>query len=49
MLNAAKEVFEDLEEIDVAAAEGDKGQALSNYQKAVADFDNFLDLVPKNS
>ncbi|NES02400.1 MAG: photosystem II protein PsbQ [Okeania sp. SIO2F4] len=49
VLDAAKEIFEDLEDIDVAAAEGDKNQALSNYKEAVADFDTFLGLVPKNS
>ncbi len=49
VLNAAKELFEDLEDIDVAAAEADKKQALNNYKEAIADFDTFLDLVPKNS
>ncbi|OZH55828.1 hypothetical protein AFK68_02070 [Hydrocoleum sp. CS-953] len=49
VLDAAKQVFEDLEDIDVAAAEGDKKQALSEYKKAVADFDTFLGLVPKDS
>ena len=49
VLDAAKEIFEDLEDIDVAAAEGDKKQALSEYKEAVADFDTFLGLVPKNS
>ncbi|MEM1167985.1 MAG: photosystem II protein PsbQ [Cyanobacteria bacterium P01_H01_bin.35] len=49
VLNAAKQVFEDLEDIDVAGAEGDKKQALSEYKKAVADFDTFLGLVPKDS
>ncbi len=49
VLDAAKEIFEDLENIDVAAAEGDKKQALSEYKEAVADFDTFLGLVPKNS
>ncbi|MCL2931401.1 MAG: photosystem II protein PsbQ [Trichodesmium sp. MAG_R03] len=49
VLNAAKKIFDDLENIDVAAAQGNTNQALSNYKEAVADFDTFLDLVPKNS
>jgi len=49
VLDAAKEIFEDLEDIDVAATEGNKKQALSEYKEAVADFDTFLGLVPKNS
>ncbi|MDE5082563.1 MAG: photosystem II protein PsbQ [Trichodesmium sp. St18_bin1] len=49
VLNAAKKIFDDLEDIDTAAAEGNKKQALSEYKKAVVDFDTFLDLVPKNS
>ncbi|ABG51053.1 conserved hypothetical protein [Trichodesmium erythraeum IMS101] len=49
VLNAAKKIFDDLEDIDTAATEGNKKQALSEYKKAIADFDAFLDLVPKNS
>ena len=49
MLDAAKKIFDDLENIDVAAAKGNTNQALSNYKEAVADFDTFLGLVPKNS
>ena len=49
VLNAAKAVFEDLEDIDVAAEEANQKQALSEYKKAVSDFDTFLGLVPKNS
>jgi len=49
VLDAAKAVFEDLEDIDVAAEEANQKQALSEYKKAVSDFDTFLGLVPKNS
>ncbi len=49
VLDAAKEVFADLENIDVAALEANKSQALKDYREALADFDNFLGLVPKNS
>ncbi|MCL2930030.1 MAG: photosystem II protein PsbQ [Trichodesmium sp. St16_bin4-tuft] len=49
VLNAAKKIFDDLEDIDTAATEGNKKQALSEYKKAITDFDTFLDLVPKNS
>ena len=47
--DAAKEVFQDLEEIDVAAAAGDKLQAAAEYKKAVADFDTFLGVIPKSN
>ena len=47
VLDAAKQVFEDLQDIDVAATEGNKKQAISEYKEAVADFDTFLGLVPK--
>ncbi|NEQ39079.1 MAG: photosystem II protein PsbQ [Okeania sp. SIO3I5] len=47
VLDAAKQVFGDLQDIDVAAAEGNKKQAISEYKEAVADFDTFLGLVPK--
>ena len=49
VLDAAKQLFLELEEIDTAAAAGDKKQAVSDYREAVANFDNFLGLVPKNS
>jgi len=49
VLDAAKKIFDDLENIDVAASTGNKNQALSNYKEAVTDFDTFLGLVPKNS
>lgn len=49
VLDAAKAVFEDLEDIDVAAEEANQKQALIEYKKAVSDFDTFLGLVPKNS
>ncbi|NES72592.1 MAG: photosystem II protein PsbQ [Okeania sp. SIO2D1] len=47
--DAAKEVFQDLEEIDVAAAAGDKLQASKEYKKAIADFDTFFGLIPKSN
>ncbi|NEQ71672.1 MAG: photosystem II protein PsbQ [Okeania sp. SIO2C9] len=49
VLDAAKEVFQDLEEIDVAAAAGDKLQATNEYKKAIADFDTFFGLIPKSN
>lgn len=49
VLDAAKEVFVELEEIDVAAAAGNKKKAITDYREAVADFDTFLGLIPKNS
>ena len=49
VLDAAKELFVDLEQIDVAAVEGNKKQAATEYKEAVTDFDTFLGLIPKNS
>ncbi|NEP06706.1 MAG: photosystem II protein PsbQ, partial [Okeania sp. SIO4D6] len=49
VLDAAKEVFQDLEEIDVAAAANDKLQATNEYTKAIADFDTFFSLIPKSN
>ncbi|MEB3340503.1 photosystem II protein PsbQ [Okeania sp.] len=49
VIDAAKKVYEDLESIDVAAAANDTTAALNNYEKAVADFDTFLGLVPTDS
>ncbi|GGA55835.1 photosystem II protein PsbQ [Okeania sp. KiyG1] len=47
--DAAKEVFQDLEEIDVAAAANDKRQATNEYKEAIADFVTFLNLIPKSN
>ena len=49
VLDAAKEVFQDLEEIDVATAANDKLQATNEYKKAIADFDTFFSLIPKSN
>lgn len=42
----AKEVFEHLESIDAASAEQNYEQAIKNYQAALKDFDDFLELIP---
>lgn len=49
VLNAAREIFEHLEKIDVAADDGNYNLAVTNYQEAVKDLDNFLNLIPKSS
>ena len=49
VLSAAREIFEHLEKIDVAANDGNYNLAVTNYQEAVKDLDNFLDLIPKSS
>jgi hypothetical protein len=43
----AKDLFESLEAIDVAADDGDYQAAIANYGTAVKDFDDFLALVPE--
>jgi photosystem II protein PsbQ len=49
VLSAAREIFEHLEKIDVAANDGNYNLAVTNYQEAVKDLENFLDLIPKSS
>ncbi|MGL5509723.1 MAG: photosystem II protein PsbQ [Microcoleaceae cyanobacterium] len=49
VLNAAKEIFEHLEKIDVAANDGNYNLAVTNYQEAVKDLENFLNQIPKSS
>jgi photosystem II protein PsbQ len=49
VLSAGREIFEHLEKIDVAANEGNYNLAVANYQEAVKDLENFLDLIPKSS
>ena len=43
----AKQLFNDLEEIDAAAKNRNYGAATSKYRSAVRDFDAFLSLIPK--
>ena len=45
----AKEVFGDLERLDAAAKDKISSQAQIQFQEAIADFDNFLDLIPQAS
>lgn len=45
--NLAKDLFESLEAIDVAADAGNYQAAIKNYGTAVKDFDDFLALVPE--
>lgn len=49
VLDAAKKVFADLEEIDAASKEGDYSKAIAEYKETVGDFDAYLDLIPKSS
>ncbi|MEG3849007.1 photosystem II protein PsbQ [Microcoleus sp. herbarium19] len=42
-----KSLFADLVNIDLAAKDVDYAKVTSNYQKAVDDFDAFLQLIPK--
>lgn len=49
VLSAAREIFDHLEKIDVAANDGNYNLAVTNYQEAVKDLENFLDLIPKSS
>jgi photosystem II protein PsbQ len=43
----AKDLFNRLESIDVASTKGNYQAAVENYQAALKDFDQFLQLVPK--
>ena len=45
----AKEVFGDLERLDAAAKDKISSQAQIQFQEAIADFDNFFDLIPQAS
>jgi photosystem II protein PsbQ len=45
-LDAARDVFEHLNEIDSAAQARDAAKALSNYNEALKDFQTFFDLLP---
>ena len=42
-----KSLFADLVNIDIAAKDVDYPKVVGSYQKAVNDFDAFLDLIPK--
>lgn len=44
--DAARDVFEHLNEIDTAAQARDTAQALRNYNEALRDFQTFFDLLP---
>lgn len=44
---AAKDLYNDLVRIDVAAQEGKYPQVVSNYRSALQEFDSFLKLIPK--
>lgn len=45
----AKQLFVDLEALDAAAKDHNYGACIDEYSKAVRDFNNFLNLVPKAS
>lgn len=45
-LDAARDVFEHLNEIDSAAQTRDTTKALKNYNEALKDFQTFFDLLP---
>jgi photosystem II protein PsbQ len=45
-LDAARDVFEHLNEIDSAAQTRDPAKALKNYNEALKDFQTFFDLLP---
>lgn len=45
----ARKLFVDLERIDAAAADESYAGAIANYERAVADFDAYLELVPTES
>lgn len=45
----AKEIFQHIERIDAAAKERNLNMAKSQYAEAIADFDAFLNLIPKAS
>lgn len=44
--NLAKELFKDIERIDAAIDDEDYSVALQNYDRALKDFDQYLDLLP---
>lgn len=46
-VDLTKSLFADLVNIDIAAKDLDYAKITSNYQKAVNDFDAFLQLIPK--
>jgi len=43
----AKELFQDLEELDAAIDNESYSQALQSYDRALSDFDNYLGLLPE--
>lgn len=49
VLDAAKDLFLQLETLDAAATEGDYKVAVKESAEAIRDFDAFLDLIPKPS
>ena len=49
VLEAAKELFFQLETLDAAATDGDYKKAVKESAEAVRDFDAFLDLIPTAS
>ena len=49
VLDAADELFAELQELDTAASEGNYKEAVKDYAEAVRDFDAYLDLIPKSS
>jgi photosystem II protein PsbQ len=46
---AAKDLFQRLENIDVASTKGNYKVAVQNYQAALKDFDDFLQQVPNKA
>jgi hypothetical protein len=46
-VDLTKSLFADLVEIDNAAKAADYAKITASYQKAVNDFDTFLQLIPK--
>ncbi|MEG4232263.1 photosystem II protein PsbQ [Microcoleus sp. Pol11C3] len=46
-VDLTKSLFADLVEIDIAAKNLDYAKVTASYQKAVNDFDTFLQLIPK--
>jgi len=49
VLDAADDLFGELEELDAAASDGNYKEAVKEYAEAVRDFDTYLDLIPKPS
>jgi len=43
----AKQLFQDLEQVDAAIDDEDYSRALQNYDRALRDFDNYLSLLPE--